>query len=132
MDYQQVRLISHNLFMKEHQISHTHKFVGALFPVYNKKKYWRKSTPHSISIEIIYCWFNLKARLMEFGTRALFPRFFELSVDEFIKYIYLFYSIGLKLSPGILKKFKNNWEHPLQGEYFHVIVFVPYDENHLK
>ena len=66
------------LFMKEYHLSHeSHpcKFTNARLLVYNKLKSWRKRTPYSTSVETIWCWYNLKARLTGTETKALSPRF---------------------------------------------------------
>ena len=42
------------------------------------------------------------------GTKELYPRLFEFSVDEFEKYCNIFYFNGLNSYPRLSQKFKAN------------------------
>ena len=62
--------------------SHPVEWVDAMVPVYEKYGKHRGQTPYELSISKLCNWSNIKASLMEMGTKTLYPSFRPFTTSE--------------------------------------------------
>ncbi|KAL7554400.1 hypothetical protein ACHAWF_017867 [Thalassiosira exigua] len=101
--------------------SHPADWVDAFLHVYKPpklKKEKNKGHPYKHSVEQLCRWSNERARLMEMGTKSLYPEFKPFSTEEWEKYLYLIFWNGLNPSPSVQQKLATEEEDPIKPSSF--------------
>ena len=97
--------------------SHPVDWLDAFLPVYTKRKK-SSMTPHHLSMDILCNWSNMKATLLQMGTKSFYPRFKPFTTCEFEQYFYLFFWNGLCPSPQIDMKLQTEEKDPIHSSAF--------------
>jgi ribosomal protein L37AE/L43A len=98
--------------------SHPVEWLDAFLPVYQKSARSKSETPHHISSEQLCRWSNEKARLMQMGTKTMYPGFTVFTTEEWEQYLYIFFYNGLCPSPSAEMKLQKEETDPIQSDAF--------------